>query len=55
VVAAVLFDGAVVVQAPTHESRAASVQAAKKRLFIVRFASLKKRSVCARKFRRAPL
>src|SRR3954466_4064058 len=45
VVAAVLFDGAVVVHAPAHATTAASAKAAKKRLFIVRFASLKKRSV----------
>src|SRR5215208_4012270 len=54
VVAAVLFDGAVVVHAPAYASRAASAKAAKKRLFIVRVASLKKRSVCCRTLRRAP-
>src|SRR5215207_4426219 len=40
VVAAVLFDGAVVVHAPADQSRAASAKAAKRRLFIVRVASL---------------
>src|SRR5918911_2211540 len=53
VVAAVLFGGAVVVHAPAQAVRAASAEATKKRLFIVRVASLEKRSVCFRTLRRA--